>query len=180
MQILNAKAMIERVSFLRRQYAGERGKSKFARALGISPSTYSYYEDNRVPPIEILLKMCEVTGTDLQWLLTGQSAGKNFAFGENLGPMRKLNDLFTNNPEMTEAVLAFIELLCEKKGIENQFYIAETEPSKPKRPGWIPVLGRTAAGIIHFWDQAHRPEPNHANTEMDELLTKHNGKTIFG
>jgi transcriptional regulator with XRE-family HTH domain len=179
LQNYNAKAIIERIGLLRMQYAGERGKSKFARALGISASTYSYYEDDRVPPIEILLKMCEVTGADLQWLLTGESTGKNFAFGENLGLLRKLNDLFISNPEMADAVRAFIELLCEKKGIESRFY-SEAASAKPERPGWIPVLGRTAAGIVHFWDQTLLPEPKQAITELDELVTKHVGKTIIG
>lgn len=179
MQNFNVNAIIERVGLLRKQYAGKRGKSKFARALGISASTYSYYEDNRVPPIEILLKMCEVTGADLQWLLTGQSTGKNFAFGENLGLLRKLNDLFISNPEMTDAVRAFIELLCEKKGIESRFY-SDTVRAKPEHPGWIPVLGRTAAGIVHFWDQTLLPEPKQAITELDELVKKHVGKTIIG
>jgi len=179
LQYFNVKATIGRVRLLRKQYAGERGKSKFARALGISASTYSYYEDNRVPPIEILLKMCEITGADLQWLLTGQSTGKNFAFGENLELLRKLNDLFISNPEMTDAIRAFIELLCEKKGIESRFY-SDAARAKPERPGWIPVLGRTAAGIVHFWDQTLLPEPKQAITELDELVTKHVGKTIIG
>ncbi len=61
----NEKTIIERIRSLREQYAGRRGKSKFARVLDISPSTYNYYENNRIPPIEILLKICEVTaGSD--------------------------------------------------------------------------------------------------------------------
>jgi len=173
------KALIERVILLRKQFSGSRGKSKFARALGISASTYSYYEDNRVPPVEILIKLCEATGADLEWLLTGKSTEKKFAIGPNTELLQKLNDLFTNNPELTEAVLAFIELLCEKKGIEQEFY-PKTPPTKPERPGWIPVLGRTAAGIVHFWDQTFLPEPKQAITELDELVKKHIGKTILG
>jgi len=179
MQNFDEKAMIERVRLLRKQYAGSRGKSKFARALGISASTYSYYENNRVPPTEILLKICEVTGADLEWLLTGRSTEKKFAFGPNSELLQKLNDLFTNNPELTEAVLAFIELLCEKKGIEQEFH-PETQPAKPDRPGWIAVLGRTAAGIVHFWDQTFLPEPKQAITQLDELVKKHIDKTIVG
>jgi len=179
MHNFDEKAMIERVRLLRKQYAGSRGKSKFARALGISASTYSYYENNRVPPIEILLKICEVTGADLEWLLTGRSTEKKFAFGPNTELLQKLNDLFTNNPELTEAVLAFIELLCEKKGVERQFH-PETQPATPDRPGWIAILGRTAAGIVHFWDQTFLPEPKQAITELDELVKKHIGKTIVG
>ena len=173
------KAVIERVRLLRKQYAGGRGKSKFARALGISASTYSYYENNRLPPIEILLKICEVTGADLEWLLIGRGAEERFAFGPNSGLLQKLDDFCTNNPELTDAVLAFIELLCEKKGIEKEFH-SKVLLAKPERPGWIPVLGRTAAGMVHFWDQTFLPEPKQAVTELDELVKEHIGKAIIG
>ena len=173
------KAIIERVKLLRGQYAGNRGKSKFARTLGISASTYSYYENNRLPPIEIMLKICEVTGADLEWLLKGRSTEKKFAFGRNSELLQKMDNLFTNNPDLTEAVLAFIELLSQKKGIEGEFH-ASVLPSRPDRPGWIPVLGRTAAGIVHFWDQTFLPEPQQAITELDELVRKHIGKEILG
>ena len=71
------KAIFERIKQLRQQHSGARGKSNFARALDISPSTYSYYESNRVPPIELLIKMCELTGANLEWLLTGQASEKS-------------------------------------------------------------------------------------------------------
>ncbi len=171
------KAIIERVKLLRQQYAGDRGKSKFARALGISPSTYSYYEENRVPPIDILLKMCEVTGADLEWLLKDQSAEKKLAFGADRKLLRKLDDLLTNNPELTEPLLAFVELLCEKKGLEEK-HDWQALSTRPARPGWIPVLGRTAAGIVHFWDQSLLPEPKQAVTQLEDLVEKHIGKKI--
>jgi len=179
MEDFDEKTIIERVRFLRKQYAGDRGKSKFARALGISASTYSYYENNRLPPIEILLKICEVTGADLEWLLIGRGAEKRFPFGSNSGLLRKLDDFCTNNPELTDAVLAFIELLCEKKGIEKEFH-SKVLLAKPEQPGWIPVLGRTAAGMVHFWDQTFLPEPKQAVTELDELVKEHIGKAIIG
>jgi len=175
----DANAIIGRIRFLREQYAGSRGKSKFAHDLNISPSTYSYYENNRIPPIEILLRICEVTGTDLEWLLTGRSNEIKFAFGPNSGLLQRLDKLFTDNPELTEAVLAFIELLCEQKGIEGGFR-SKVIPSRPTRPGWIPVLGRTAAGMVHFWEQTFLPEPEQAVTELDELVKKHVGKEIVG
>ncbi len=179
MQFFDEKAVISRVRRLREQYAGGRGKSKFAQALGISPSTYNYYENNRVPPVDILLKMCEVTGADLEWLLTGGSREKTFAFGSNSELLEKLDDLLTNDPGLGEAIMAFIELLCEKKAVEKglQSRIASSEPG---RPGWIPVLGRTAAGMVHFWDQTLLPEPKQAITELDELVKKHIGKEIVG
>lgn len=81
MKDFDENVIIEQISLLHKQYAGSRGESEFARALGISAFTYSYYGNNRVPPIRILLKICEVTGTDLEWLLTGRSTEKRFVFG---------------------------------------------------------------------------------------------------
>ena len=81
MKNFDENVIIEQISLLHKQYAGSRGKSEFARALDISAFTYSYYENNRVLPIEILLKICEVTRADLEWLLTGRSTEKRFAFG---------------------------------------------------------------------------------------------------
>ena len=175
MGVFDEKALIERIRLLRKQYAGERGKSKFARALAISASTYNYYESNRFPPIEVLLKISEVTGTDLEWLLTGRSTEKGFPSGANSGLLQKLDELLTNSPELTEPVLAFIKLLCEKKGIEKELH----SKVPAARPGWIPVLGRTAAGMVHFWDQTFLPEPKQAVTELDELVKKHIGKAII-
>ncbi len=179
MKNFDENTIIERIRFLRNQYAGSRGKSKFARALGISASTYSYYENNRVGPIEILLKICEVTGADLEWLLTGRSAEKKFVSGPNATLLRKLDALLSENPDLSEPILAFIELLCEKKGFEKDF-LTKVLPSSPNRPGWIPVLGRTAAGMVHFWDQTVPTDPNKAVTELDDLVKKHIGKTIVG
>ena len=185
MKIFDEKAIIERVRLLRKQHAGDRGKSKFARDLGISASTYNYYENNRVPPIEILLKICEVTGADLDWLLTGKKTQKTlkpapekFPSRANSSLLRKLDVLLSENPDLAEPISAFIELLCEKKGVEKEFH-PKILSAKPDRPGWIPVLGRTAAGMVHFWDKELLPEPEQAITELDELVKKHIGKTII-
>ncbi len=170
-------AIIERIKFLRQQFAGIRGKSKFARALGISPSTYSYYEDDRVPPVDLLLKICEVTGADLHWLLEGKEAAENSAFGLNGELLQKLDVLFTKNPELKEPALAFIKLLCEKKGLEEKLGY-EVSATGRVRPGWIPILGRTAAGIVHFWDQTLLPDPKQAVTQLEDLVEEHLGKKI--
>ena len=65
MKKIDPKAIIDRIILLRTQHSGPRGKSLFARELGISASTYNYYEKDRVPPIETLLNICDVTGADL-------------------------------------------------------------------------------------------------------------------
>jgi transcriptional regulator with XRE-family HTH domain len=178
MENFNEKTIIERIKLLRTQHAGARGKSKFARALGISPSTYNYYENDRVAPIKVLLRICEVTGADLEWLLTGQQARTALIGGPNKALLQQLDELLTSSPELAEPIQAFVELLCEKKGIERQ--LSAIPSTKTDRPGWIPVLGRTAAGMIHFWDQTSLPEPRQAITELDDLVRKHIGKTIIG
>ncbi len=174
----NEKAIIERIKLLRTQHAGARGKSKFARALGISPSTYNYYESDRVAPIEVLLKICQVTGADLEWLLTGQQARTSLLGGPNKALLQQLDELLTGNPELAEPIQAFVELVCKKKGIERQ--LTGSPSIESERPGWIPVLGRTAAGMVHFWDQTSLPEPRQAITELDDLVRRHIGKTIIG
>jgi len=178
MKKFNEVAIIGRLRGLREQYAGGRGKSRFARALGISASTYSYYENNRVPPIETLLRICRVTGADLEWLLTGRSTEKKFASGPNNVLLRKLNTLLNENPDLAEPILAFFELLWEKKGVEKVFQ-TKVQPARADRPRWIPVLGRTAAGMIQFWDKMILPEPKQAVTELDDLVKKHVGKSII-
>ena len=178
MKIFDEKAIIERVRQLRRQYSGERGKSEFSRALGLSPSTYSYYEKDRVPPIDVLVKICEVSGADLDWLLTGDEGEKKFPAGPHSSLLRKLDAFLKDKPDLAAAVSAFIELLSEKEGLERRFRTAM--PAAARRPGWIPVLGRTAAGMVHFWDQSLVPEPQQAVTELDELVNRHVGKAIVG
>ena len=195
MKKIDEIAIIGRIKKLRENFSGPRGKSKFAASLGISPSTYNYYETTRVPPIDILVRICEVTGADLHWLVTGGQAEKKFAFAENNSDIRDLTALLGENPELMEPVSAFVEVLCEKKNLEKELSgqaEAVKSPSnreasfqsqvggKTQRPAWIPVLGRTAAGIVHFWDQTLGFDSQQAVTELDELVRKHIGKEIVG
>jgi transcriptional regulator with XRE-family HTH domain len=181
MQNIDEKAIIKRIIELRTRFAGKRGKSKFARSLGISPSTYSYYEDNRIPPIETLLAICRTTGADLQWLLTGRSdsSAAFSASGPNKGLLQRTAALLGEHPEMTEPVAAFIDLLCEKKGIQSEFTKPQADTDS-HRPGWIPVLGRTAAGIVHCWNETTLPGSSEAITKLEELVRQNTGKEIIG
>jgi len=186
-------AIIERIKFLRNQHSGKRGKSKFARALGISASTYSYYENKRVPPIEVLLKICEVTGATLEWLIIGQKNDERDTNSEDIGfgsegevelvpgnsLMRKLGALLAVEPDLAEPISAFVELLCDKKKLEEKLNIEKTMAKPAKRLGWIPVLGRTAAGMVSFWDDQILPGPKQAITKLDELVKKYTGKDII-
>ena len=187
MENLSESTIADRIKLVRKQYAGRRGKSKLAHALGISTSTYDYYENDKFPPVEFLHKICEITGTDSHWLLTGQKSAKtpefefeSLARGPSTGLLRKLDVVLAEKPDLIDPISAFIELLCEKNALalEEKFH-GEPSTSRPARPGWIPVLGRTAAGMIHFWSEEVLPEPARAVTELDELVKKHIGKPII-
>jgi len=192
MEKVEPNDVIQRIRELREQFSGPRGKSAFAQALAISPSTYNYYEHDRVPPIEVLLKICKVTGADIKWLLTGRESSRKFAFtkkpadiapreattsGANSILLRKLDALLSENQDLGAAVSAFVDLLAEKKSLENKLKPGLVQ-SRQHHPGWIPVLGRTAAGLVHFWDQMVLPKPEQAVTELDEIVKKHTGKAI--
>ena len=61
-----------RLRDVRVRHFGDRGRSKLCRLLGIQPSTYSLYEVNRVPPADLLVRVSQITGVSLEWLLSGQ------------------------------------------------------------------------------------------------------------
>ena len=68
----------------------------------------------------------------------------------------------------------FVQLV---KDIEKKLSTKLPAPS-PARPDWIPVLGRTAAGITGFWDQTALPDPKQAVVQIDELVEKYTGRAI--
>ena len=186
MKYFDEKALISRVKALRERYCGARGKSKFARELGISPSTYNYYELDRVAPIDILLKICEVTGADIQWLLTGSQSGDMNEVGEEL--MRKIGLLIRNKPVLAASIEAFVDLLAAKQGITTgitsveQSFESINENTRAKntdeQADRIPVLGRTAAGIVGMWEDV-LCDSDKAVTELDDIVKRHLGKSII-
>jgi SOS-response transcriptional repressor LexA/DNA-binding XRE family transcriptional regulator len=176
MDNFSEKALIGRIIELRRGFAGERGRSKFAEVLGISPSTYSYYEKDRVPPIPILLKICQLCNVGIFWLLTGQQEGKsaeNQPFDSRFKPvLEKIRRLSAKNPVSLQAVTAFLELMEQKNAIEGQILVGRTSDSGT-RPGWIPVLGRTAAGTLGMWNETNLTDSKIMETKLEQLVARH-------
>jgi SOS-response transcriptional repressor LexA len=172
----NEKELIERITELRRGHYGERGMSKFASELGISPSTYFYYEQSRIPPIEILLKICELCGVGIYWLLTGQNEqnqqttqSSDKKFDQIFEKIRKLS---IKTPASINALQAFLELMEQQNIIENS--VGHQDKSAVEvNAGWIPVLGRTAAGAIGMWSQANFTDPAIMETTLAQLVAKH-------
>lgn len=217
------REICDRIRQLRVENAGARGKTNFARDLGISPSTYDYYEKGRVPPLELLIRIAELTHSDLGWLLTGKEGTQSVA--PRHPAIARAAKLLADHPDFASPLAAFVELLSQtaatfpkpesgaaateqtsygaepaaQKGPETAASEEVSQPAKPpavkaaverqpghpavlvpaerlvagtaaagdnvaydalgrtikpslsERQGWIPILGRSAAGIPHFW-----------------------------
>jgi SOS-response transcriptional repressor LexA len=169
-----------RLAGLRQAVYGPRGRAAFARALGVSPSTYNYYEKNRPPPADLLARAAQVTGADLTWLLTG--AGDPFPQAPTGGADNRLS-------HPAEEVLArFAEALAARPATPAEpaaeaaghsriprgspgaavaalrAILEQVEKSLPVGGAWkpseagitasaIPVVGRTAAGLLASWEK---------------------------
>ncbi len=209
-----------RIRQLRVEYAGARGKAAFARELGISASTYDYYERDRVPPADVLLRIADVAHVDVRWLLTG--AEPETALGSGHPGLGRAAKLLADYPQYAQPLAAFVDLLAETAAKfpmapgERALVAGEVEVDEPsqigqvvtnstkgtsgaselvaamvtaptmggrsgpeavatdsradedgpvetagpaslseaERQGWIPILGRSAAGVPHFWSEA--------------------------
>lgn len=198
---------------IRMEFAGPRGKASFSKQLGLSPSTYDYYESSRVPPAEILVKIADLAGVDLRWLLTGEeSAGDLPAVSARHPAIKRVAELLSQHPEASKPLTAFLDILAatmkfpakpaelgdssavDVKNLEpvapqvSPEVVSKTtgkpaEDSAPAAPppdpsavadkpdeDWIPVLGRSAAGVPHFWTSSSQAEKV---TTLGDLMDRH-------
>lgn len=151
-----ATAICGRVRALRQVTYGRRGRAKMARELGISPSTYNYYERDRIPPADVLARMAAVTGARLDWLVTGRGPqfdrpaeqSESGAASRSSGLLGRLERLLGTAPRLEQPVAAFVRMLEEMAGVR---WADEAGPSAAVAEGLIPVMGGTAAGVARFW-----------------------------
>lgn len=191
----------ERIRQLRVETAGARGKAAFARQIEISPSTYDYYENTRVPPADALVRIADVTHVDLRWLLTGREGEAAIPAGHPA--VVRAAQLLASHPQYAGALAAFVDLLAETgatfpvaagesadvdassaslvaaeiaaapaaqlgrppirsagatalvAGVVDAeppaVAVASAADPAAQRQGWIPILGRSAAGVPQFW-----------------------------
>lgn len=191
----------QRIAEIRLRVFGPRGKASFAKAVGISSSTYNYYERDRVPPVEVLTQIAALGGVNLCWLLLGQDLHPNLHF--NHAAVANIAQLLTDHPEAAGPLSAFVELLsasfnwpAQSKAAQSPSAIVASLQSvlQGKTPSlaippvqapakaasasaagsatedWIPVLGRSAAGVAHFWDNADKGK---GITLLSELVQRH-------
>jgi len=166
-----------RVVELRKRVCGPRGKSNFARLLGISPSTYDYYEADRSPPLETALAIADLAGVDVRWLVTGREP-----VGPRIRPMhpvvQRAAKLLADHPNAAPALAAFLDILGESMRFppKSQRPSAEAGPAAAIETGaqepqqaWIPILSRSAAGVPHFWAEGQ----DDGVTKLGELIGRH-------
>lgn len=148
------KALAKRIRELRRRHFGSGGKDRFAQRLGIDASEYARYEREALPDGELMVRMCELTGEDLQWLLTGRAARGTVVIS---GARERHRDLVARvagmldaNPTCAGALEAFLDLLQDarehaKPGVDS------LPPPEPQE--LIPVF--SAADLPENW-----PDPD--------------------
>lgn len=112
----NRPAIAERIRELRRRHFGPRGKSELARRLGISLCDYEDLEKTSQPPADVLIRICELTGEDLQWLLTGVAARGTVvisgARGRHQQLLARVAQLVEESPGLASPIEAFVDLLA--------------------------------------------------------------------
>lgn len=175
---LSPEQICPRVVQVRTEFAGSRGRAEFARRIGISPSTYNYYENNRIPPVDVLARIAELTGVRLEWLILGREP--RYSPAETAGhdsPLAWLQaavaDLLGKSPALAPTIRAFLDTLRE---------VAEMTPStkaQPQRPPkvsldpreLVPIVGYTAASPVHFWEEIeHAPLTPDLEGKIERIL----------
>lgn len=124
-----AKQLGTRIRELRKRHFPHNGSATLAEALGISAGELERFERGVVPSGDLLVRLCELTGEDLQWLLTGHAARGTVVIA---GARRRHQDLLTR---LAQALDRYPRLSGQ---IERFFEVAETaaklEESRPALP----------------------------------------------
>jgi SOS-response transcriptional repressor LexA len=168
-----------RLASLRQTVFGPRGRAAFARVLDVSPSTYNYYEKGRAPPADLLARAAQVTGADLTWLLTGQGAPfpDRPAPGADNRLSHPAEEIIARFADALAAQPAAPAEPAQPEGLNSaavtalRAILAQVEKSLPEESTWkpseagitpsaIPVVGRTAAGLLAPWEKFFADEEN--------------------
>lgn len=172
-----------RIAQVRLEMDGPRGKSSFAKRIGLSASTYDYYERSRVPPADVLVRIADVACVDLRWLLTGEAGVSSAAVADHPAVQRACK-LLADHPGAAAPLAAFLDILSaslafpDKQASSTEQQAPETggspSPQEQAAPGpeeeWIPILGRSAAGVAQFWSDQ---DDQAGVTTLADLVGRH-------
>lgn len=134
------QALRDRIRQLRQRFFGRSGAARFAARLGIPLAEYQAFESRVVPPGDVLVRMCEITGEDLQWLLTGVASRGALVITETRSRHRdlltQLAELLDRSAHLAPAVEAFLDLLAAGE----QSTARPAELPGPRGGELIPIL----------------------------------------
>lgn len=143
-----AQGLGERLRELRRRHFGPRGKEEFARRLGLEAGEYERFERGAIPSGELLVRICELTGEDLQWLLTGVAARGTVVISgtrtRHQELLTRLARLLDEQPRFAAPVEAFVDLLLRGDA-------AQSAPA-PRLPETTAAAVRRLIPIFDFAD----------------------------
>lgn len=149
---------------------GDRGRSAFARDLGIPISSLNHYETDRTPPAELLVAIARVARVSLEWLITG--TGEMDLRPETSAPqasrvLDRLAVLLERSPELMPLAENFLALL-ESREVPDRVRARPEGSALVSQPDdLIPVVGSTAAGPARFWTEISQAS---TGPEVDRLL----------
>lgn len=115
--------LAKRIRALRRRHFGARGQAEFAARLNLPLEEYVGFERGQVPPGQLLVRMCEMTGEDLQWLLTGVAARSTVvisgARSRHQGLLTRLAQELEDRPEVAGPIEALLDLLRKPPSVDT-------------------------------------------------------------
>jgi hypothetical protein len=179
-------AVCSRLAGIRRKYYGDRGKARFARALGIRASTYQHYELDRSPPVDLLVLAARLTGTNLEWLITGEGRMDDSHSGEQLGEsatwlhplFNRVRKLVDTRPDLAQSISNFLHIAEQVAATIPRTATCADETLSTD--DLLPVVGSTAAGAARFWKEIDpcRKIGGEINQRMEELLSRHYARAV--
>ena len=134
-----------------------------------------------MPPADVLIRIAGVAGVDLNWLLTGQSGAEGVPLDHPV--LQRAAAMLAEKPDAAAPLAAFVELLVaslhfpasEPAADDSPAPMPTEAPAVPAaspadpRASWIPILGRSAAGLPQFWSDLDRAV---GVTTLDELIRR--------
>lgn len=164
-----------RLVIIRREFFGERGRSQFARELGIPLTSYIHYETDRTPPADVLVAAAQLTGTSLEWLLCGTGPQRHSSDEPVAQLLNRLGEILHSAPELFSAVEDYVRLLDQKL---PRSPVLPFHTSSASVSSLIPVIGSTAAGLARFWEEVEADVGGQdADARLEQLLARQGQQT---
>lgn len=141
----SGKELGRRIAEIRRRHFGARGKTVLAKRLGITPDQLTRFERGQIPSGEFMVSLCEVTGEDLQWLLTGVASRGTVVISQARGRhqqlLARLAAALEARPELAGPVEAFVDLLLHEPEPVQETPVLESSAIRDLIPIFEPDAG---------------------------------------